>query len=128
MYRKTSFGTQSPEESRFVERVLTTVATLKQQHRNALEFLTDAIRAHRRGLPPPSLLPIPRRQRFQVRMGGARAKGSVSSMNCSSSRTVSSETCASAVSASSCCATDAGSRMAIDCSWVSRSRSSIPAS
>jgi transposase len=58
MYRKTSFGTQSPEGSRFVERVLTTVATLKQQKRNALEFLTDAIHAHRCRLPPPSLLPM----------------------------------------------------------------------
>jgi len=57
MYRKTSFGTQSPEGSRFVERVLTTVATLKQQNRNVLEFLTEAVRAHRRGLMSPSLLP-----------------------------------------------------------------------
>lgn len=56
MYRKTSFGTQSPEGSRFVERILTTVMTLKQQKRNVLEFLTEAIRAHRRALPPPSLL------------------------------------------------------------------------
>jgi transposase len=57
MYRKTSFGTQSPEGSRFVERVLTTVATLKQQNRNVLEFLTEAVRAYRRELTPPSLLP-----------------------------------------------------------------------
>lgn len=57
MYRKTSFGTQSPEGSRFVERILTAVATLKQQNRNVLEYLTAAVRAHRRGLPAPSLLP-----------------------------------------------------------------------
>lgn len=57
MYRKTSFGTQSPAGSRFVERILTVVATLKQQDRNVLEYLTEAIRAHRRGLPAPSLLP-----------------------------------------------------------------------
>ena len=56
MYRKTSFGTQSPDGSRFVERVLTTVATLKQQKRNVLEFLAEAVRAYRRGLTPPSLL------------------------------------------------------------------------
>jgi transposase len=43
-YRKTSFGTQSPEGSRFVERVLTFVATLKQQNRSVLDFLTDAVR------------------------------------------------------------------------------------
>ncbi len=57
MYRKTSFGTQSPDGSRFVERILTTVMTLKLQKRNVLEFLTDAIRTHRRRFPPPSLLP-----------------------------------------------------------------------
>ncbi len=57
VYRKTSFGTQSPEGSRFVERVMTVVATLKQQKRNPLEYLTQAIHAHRRGLPAPSLLP-----------------------------------------------------------------------
>jgi transposase len=57
MYRKTSFGTQSPDGSRFVERIMTTVMTLKQQKRNVLEFLTTAIYAHRRGLPAPSLLP-----------------------------------------------------------------------
>jgi transposase len=57
MYRKTSFGTQSPGGSRFVERILTAVMTLKLQRRNVLEYLTDALRAHRRGLPAPSLLP-----------------------------------------------------------------------
>ena len=57
MYRKTSFGTQSPEGSRFVERILTAIATLKQQNRDVLEYLTDAVRAHRRGQPAPSLLP-----------------------------------------------------------------------
>ncbi len=56
MYRKTSFGTQSPAGSRFVERILTTVATLKQQNRNVLDFLTEAVRAHRCGLKPPSLV------------------------------------------------------------------------
>lgn len=57
IYRKTSFGTQSPAGSRFVERILTTIATLRQQNRNVLEYLTDAIRAHRCGLPAPALLP-----------------------------------------------------------------------
>ena len=33
MWRKTSFGTQSPEGSRFVERILTAVTTLKLQKR-----------------------------------------------------------------------------------------------
>jgi transposase len=57
LYRKTSFGTQSPEGSRFVERILTAVTTLDLQGRNILEFLTQCIQAHRRGLPAPSLLP-----------------------------------------------------------------------
>lgn len=57
MWRKTSFGTQSPEGSRFVERILTVVATLKLQERNTLEFLTQSLAAHRRGQRGPSLLP-----------------------------------------------------------------------
>lgn len=58
MYRKTSFGTQGPEGSRFVERIFTAVTTLKLQGRGVLDFLTDTLRTHRRGLPPPSLLPL----------------------------------------------------------------------
>lgn len=57
MYRKTSFGTQSSSGSRFVERMLTVLTTLNLQHRNVLDFLTDALRAHRTGATPPSLLP-----------------------------------------------------------------------
>lgn len=57
MYRKTSFGTQSPAGSRFVERMLTAVTTLTLQKRNVLDFLTRALRAHRTGTPAPSLLP-----------------------------------------------------------------------
>jgi transposase len=57
MYRKTSFGTQSPEGSRFVERILTVVTTLKLQQRSVLDYLTDALHSHRRGLAAPSLLP-----------------------------------------------------------------------
>ncbi len=58
MYRKTSFGTQGSEGSRFVERIFTAVTTLKLQERGVLDFLTDTLRTHRRGLPPPSLLPL----------------------------------------------------------------------
>jgi transposase len=58
MYRKTSFGTQSEEGSRFVERILTAVTTLKLQRRDVLAFLCDTLKAHRRGLRTPSLLPI----------------------------------------------------------------------
>jgi transposase len=58
IYRKLSFGTRSERGSRFIERILTVVTTLKQQQRNPLEFLTAALGAYRRGLPPPSLLPV----------------------------------------------------------------------
>jgi len=57
MYRKTSFGTQSEEGSRFVERIFTATATLKLQGRDVLAFLSDTLAAHRRGLRGPSLLP-----------------------------------------------------------------------
>lgn len=56
--RKTSYGTHSPEGSRFVERILTTVTTLKQQGRNVLEYLTAAVQARLHGKPAPSLLPL----------------------------------------------------------------------
>lgn len=56
-WRKTSFGTQSPAGSRFVERMLTVTATLRQQKRHVLEYLTAACAAHRLGQPAPSLLP-----------------------------------------------------------------------
>jgi transposase len=57
LWRKTSFGTHSAEGSRFVERMLTTVATLKLQKRNVLEFLVAASEAALNGRRPPSLLP-----------------------------------------------------------------------
>jgi transposase len=55
--RKGSFGTQSAEGSRFVEAVMTVVATLKQQRRNVLEYLTAACQAALCGEAAPSLLP-----------------------------------------------------------------------
>jgi len=57
LWRKGSFGTQSAQGSRFVETMLTVVATLKQQHRNVLAYLTDACQAAYAGMPAPSLLP-----------------------------------------------------------------------
>jgi transposase len=59
LWRKGSFGTQSADGSRFVEAVMTVVATLKQQHRNALDYLTTACEASLRGEGAPSLLPMP---------------------------------------------------------------------
>jgi transposase len=55
--RKISFGTQSEAGSRFVESMMTVVATLKQQQRNVLEYLTAAHEAALRGEAAPSLLP-----------------------------------------------------------------------
>ena len=57
MYRKTSFGTQSEEGSRFVERIFTATTTLKLQGRDVLAFLTETLAAHCRSLRGPSLLP-----------------------------------------------------------------------
>jgi len=57
MWRKTSFGTDSPNGSRFVERILTVVTTLRIQKRNVLDYLTEACEAALHGRPAPSLLP-----------------------------------------------------------------------
>jgi len=57
LWRKGSFGTQSARGSRFVERMMTVVATLRQQERNVLEYVTAACQATIRGEMPPSLLP-----------------------------------------------------------------------
>ncbi len=56
-WRKTSYGTDSAGGSRFVERVLTVVATCRQQGRGVLEFLTACGRSAAAGVAPPSLLP-----------------------------------------------------------------------
>ena len=57
LWRKGSFGTHSDNGSRFVERILTVVASLKQQGRNALDFLVAAHRSLLAGQQTPSLLP-----------------------------------------------------------------------
>ena len=62
LWRKGSFGTQSEEGARFVESMLTVVATLKQQQRNVLEYLTAACEAALRGEAAPSLLPASAQQ------------------------------------------------------------------
>ncbi len=58
LWRKGSFGTQSDDGSRFVERLLTVAATGKQQGRGLLDFLVQAVTACRLGLPPPSPVPL----------------------------------------------------------------------
>jgi len=57
LWRRRSFGTQSEDGSRFVERVLTAVTTLRQQNRDVLDYLTEACAAAMRGDQAPSLLP-----------------------------------------------------------------------
>lgn len=59
LWRKGSFGTDSPAGSRFVERILTTVMTLRLQGRNVLDYVTEACECRLHGRPPPSLLPKP---------------------------------------------------------------------
>ena len=57
IYRKTSGGTDSEQGSRFVERMLSVVATCRQQDLNVLDYLTRCYQAHLDGQPAPSLLP-----------------------------------------------------------------------
>lgn len=54
--RKTSFGSQSEHGCRFLERVLTVHATLRQRGRSVHDFITAACRAHMLGRKAPSLL------------------------------------------------------------------------
>jgi transposase len=62
LWRKGSFGTQSAAGSRFVESMMTVVATLKQQQRSVLAYLTAACEAALRGEEAPSLLPASAQQ------------------------------------------------------------------
>jgi len=57
LWRKGCFGTRSAAGSRFVQRMLTVAATLKQQGRSLLDFLTLAVELHQNGERAPSLLP-----------------------------------------------------------------------
>jgi transposase len=57
LWRKRSFGTQSEAGSRFVERLLTVVISLRRQQRHVLDFLTQVCQTYGSGLPMPSLLP-----------------------------------------------------------------------
>jgi transposase len=55
--RKASGGTDSESGSRFVERMLSVVATCRQQAVDVLGYLTRCYRAHLDGGPVPSLIP-----------------------------------------------------------------------
>lgn len=58
LWRKRSFGCSSAAGCRFVERILTTVQTLRLQKRRLLDFLEATLQAHRAGEPAPKLLQI----------------------------------------------------------------------
>ncbi len=58
LWGRRSFGAQSEGGSRFVERILTTVTTLRQQQRDVLDYLTEICTAANRGGTPPPLLPL----------------------------------------------------------------------
>jgi transposase len=57
IWRRISGGTDSAQGSRFVERMLTVVATCRQQGRSVLDYLTSCFEAVRGGQAIPSLLP-----------------------------------------------------------------------
>jgi transposase len=57
LWRRISGGTDSVDGSRFVERLLTVVATCRQQGRNVLDYLSTCFEADCRGQALPSLLP-----------------------------------------------------------------------
>jgi transposase len=57
LWRKRSFGCASAAGCRFAERILTVVQTRRLQGARVLDYLHDALRAHRTGKPCPKLLP-----------------------------------------------------------------------
>ena len=59
LWRKGSFGSDSEAGSQFAERLLTVVATCRQQGQHLLDFLVAAGEATLRGSLLPSLLPAP---------------------------------------------------------------------
>jgi transposase len=56
LWRKRSFGCWSANGCRFVERILTVVQTRRLQGKSVLDYLHDAVLAHRTGQPCPSLV------------------------------------------------------------------------
>ena len=56
IWRRISSGTDSEVGGRFVERLLTVVATCRQRGHDVLGYLTTCLRARLRGSPAPPLL------------------------------------------------------------------------
>ena len=59
LWRKGCFGADSTDGNQFVARILTVAATCRQQKRDLLTYLTDAVVAHRLGQSAPPLLITP---------------------------------------------------------------------
>src|SRR5207245_6595839 len=58
VWRTRSFGCWSEAGCRFVQRILTVVQTRRLQGQGVLDYLHDALRAHRASQPCPKLLPV----------------------------------------------------------------------
>ncbi|MEY2602599.1 MAG: transposase [Verrucomicrobiota bacterium] len=56
LWRRRSFGCNSEVGCRFVERILTVVQTCRLRNRNTVDYLRQAVHAHRAGKPCPSLI------------------------------------------------------------------------
>lgn len=57
IWRKISQGTQSASGSRYVETILSVLATCQQNSLNAFDFVHSTIQTHFQNQPPPTLLP-----------------------------------------------------------------------
>ena len=57
LWRKGSYGSASQAGSRYVERMLTVIESLRAQGKSILDFLETSIRAWLCGQPHPSILP-----------------------------------------------------------------------
>jgi transposase len=59
IYRKLSFGTQSENGSRFIERIFSVAETCRMQNRSVYQYLVQAVEAKLANQSVPSLLPAP---------------------------------------------------------------------
>jgi transposase len=57
IWRKKSFGSNSQTGCRYVERMLSVTQTLRQRGHPVMNYLADAIEAHRKGQSPPAIPP-----------------------------------------------------------------------
>jgi transposase len=57
VWRKKSFGSNSQTGCRYVERMLSVTQTLRQRGHPIMNYLANAIEAHRKGLTPPDIAP-----------------------------------------------------------------------